>query len=123
MAGLPVEATARDFRERFQARYGEPRLYAPYFYDGTLAVIEAMVKANSVDPARFGPALHEVSPSGATGTVAFDANGGRRDAEITIYRMKDGKLVPRSVVKGGIAAPYAPPASVATPAPSDAAKK
>lgn len=123
MAGLPLEATARDFRERFQARFGQARLYAPYFYDGTLAVVEAMARANSIDPTRFGPALHEVSFPGATGTVAFDANGGRRDAEITIYRMKDGKLVPQSVVKGGIAGPYAPPASVAAPTPSEPAKK
>ena len=123
MAGLPLEATSREFRERFQARFGDVRLYAPYFYDGALAVVEAMVKANSVDPARFGPALHENSFDGATGTVAYDANGGRRDAEITIYAMQAGKLVPRSVVKGGIARAYTPPAPAAAPLQPETAKK
>lgn len=28
----------------------------PYLHDRALAVVEAMVKPNSVDPARFGPA-------------------------------------------------------------------
>ena len=123
MAGLPLEATSREFRERFQARFGEVRLYAPYFYDGALAVVEAMVKANSVDPARFGPVLHDVSFAGATGTVAFDASGGRRDAEITIYAMQGGKLVPRSVVKGGIATAYTPPPPAAAPPQPETAKK
>ena len=123
MAGLPLEATSREFRERFQARFGEVRLYAPYFYDGALAVVEAMVKANSVDPARFGPVLHDVSFAGATGTVAFDASGGRRDAEITIYAMQGGKLVPRSVVKGGMATAYTPPPPAAAPPQPETARK
>lgn len=118
MAGLPLEALSQDFRGRFKARFGDVRLYAPYFHDGAMAVVEAMVKANSVDPARFAPALHEVSFPGATGTVAFDASGGRRDAEITIYRMTEGKVVPQSVVRSGVAAAYAPPAPApAAPAP------
>ncbi len=129
-AGLPTEAASKEFLTAFNAKYGEVKQYAPYFYDSTLAVIEAMKKANSVDPVKFTPELFNVSFIGATGRVEFDAKGDRKETEITIFKMTDGKLVPISVVKNGIAtafaaAPNATPAAPATtPAqPAEAAKK
>ena len=125
-AGLPSEAASREFLDAFKARYGEVKQYAPYFYDGTLAVIEAMKKANSVDPAKFSPEIFNVSFTGATGKVEFDAKGDRKDAEITIFRLKDGKVVPIAIVKNGVSTPFgAPaPAPAAAPAkPAEAPKK
>ena len=40
-AGLPSEAASKDFLTAFNAKYGEVKQYAPYFYDGALAMIEA----------------------------------------------------------------------------------
>src|SRR5512141_207257 len=45
-AGLPAEAASKEFKDSFTAKYGEIKQYAPYFYDGTMAIIEAMKKAN-----------------------------------------------------------------------------
>jgi branched-chain amino acid transport system substrate-binding protein len=121
-AGLPSEAASREFLDAFKAKYGEVKQYAPYFYDGTLAVIEAMKKANSVDPAKFSPEIFNVSFAGATGKVEFDAKGDRKDAEITIFRLKDGKVVPIAIVKNGVSTPFGVPAAPAAPAAAAPAK-
>ncbi|NJD86486.1 MAG: branched-chain amino acid ABC transporter substrate-binding protein [Betaproteobacteria bacterium] len=120
-AGLPAVAASKDFQDAFKAKFGEIKQYAPYFYDGAMAIVEAMKKANSVDPAKFTPEMFNVSFQGATGKVEFDAKGDRKDAEMTIFRMgKDGKIAPVAIVKGGVSTPFAPPAAAA-PAPAPAA--
>jgi branched-chain amino acid transport system substrate-binding protein len=53
-----------------------------------------MKKANSTDPAKFTPELFNVGFKGATGNVAFDAKGDRKDAEMTIFKLQGGKVVP-----------------------------
>ena len=35
-------------------------------------------------------------------TIEFDAKGDRKDAEMTIFTMKTGKIVPIAIVKGGV---------------------
>jgi branched-chain amino acid transport system substrate-binding protein len=117
-AGLPREAASKDFVDAFTKQYGEIKQYAPYFYDATNAIIEAMKKADSVDPAKFAPEIFKVSFTGATGKVEFDAKGDRKDAEMTIFKLKDGKVVPIAIVKNGQASPFtgaaAPAAAPAT---------
>lgn len=112
-AGLPAEAASAEFKTAFNAKFGEIKQYAPYFYDATLAVIEAMKKANSADPAKFMPEMYNVSFTGATGKVEFDAKGDRKDAEITIFRLKDGNIKPLAVVKNGVSTPFAAAAAAA----------
>ena len=122
-AGLPSEAASKEFLTAFNAKYGAVKQYAPYFYDGAMAMIEAMKKANSADPAKFGPEIFNVSFTGATGKVEFDAKGDRKDAEITIFKMTGGKLTPLSFVKNGVSAAFAPaPAATPAPAPAPAAE-
>ena len=105
-AGLPREAASKEFVDAFKGKYGEIKQYAPYFYDATLAVAEAMKKANSTDPAKFTPELFNVGFKGATGNVAFDAKGDRKDAEMTIFKLQGGKVVPVAIVKGGVTTPF-----------------
>ena len=105
-AGLPAVAASKEFLEAFRAKYGETKLYAPFFYDATLAVIEAMKKADSTEPARFVPEMFRISFTGATGKVEFDAKGDRKDAEMTIFRMRAGQIVPVAIVKGGVSTPF-----------------
>jgi branched-chain amino acid transport system substrate-binding protein len=104
-AGLPASAATREFRDAFTARYGETKLYAPFFYDATNVVIEAMRRADSIDPAKFMPQIYNVSLAGATGKIEFDAKGDRKDAEMTIFRMRGGKIVQVAVWKAGVLAP------------------
>jgi branched-chain amino acid transport system substrate-binding protein len=123
-AGLPAEAASKEFLDAFKAKYGDVKQYAPYFYDATLAVIEAMKKANSVDPAKFTPEMHNVSFTGATGKVEFDAKGDRKDAEITIFRLQDGSIKPLAVVKNGVSTPFGQPAAAPAAEPKkEEAKK
>ncbi|MCA2997501.1 MAG: branched-chain amino acid ABC transporter substrate-binding protein [Rhodocyclaceae bacterium] len=143
-AGLPASAASKEFTDGFKAKFKTDVLqYAPYFYDATLAVVEAMKKANSVDPAKFTPELFNISFTGATGKVEFDAKGDRKDAEITIFLGNNGKIEPVSIVKNGVAskfeaaaaaapaaaaaaattAPAAAPPAAAAAKPAEAAKK
>jgi branched-chain amino acid transport system substrate-binding protein len=115
-AGLPREAASKEFVDAFKGKYGEIKQYAPYFYDATLAVAEAMKKANSVDPAKFTPEIFNVTFKGATGNVAFDAKGDRKDAEMTIFKLQGGKVVPVAIVKGGQTTPFKMDAPAAAPA-------
>jgi len=127
-AGLPREAASKDFVSAYNAKYGEIKQYAPYFYDGTMAIIEAMKKANSVDPAKFTPEMFNITFTGATGNVAFDAKGDRKDAEMTIFKLQGGKVVPIAIVKNGVSTPFkmeaapAAPAAAAAPAAQEANK-
>ena len=119
-AGLPREAADKSFVGAFQGKYGEIKQYAPYFYDATNAVIEAMKKANSTDPAKFTPELFNVSFTGATGKVEFDAKGDRKDAEMTIFKLEGGKVKPVAIVKGGVSSPFVTGSTTATVTPAAA---
>ena len=120
-AGLPREAASKEFVDAFTKKYGEIKQYAPYFYDGAMAVFEAMKKANSTDPAKFGPEMFNVSFQGATGKVEFDAKGDRKDAEMTIFKLEGGKVKPVAIVKGGVTTPFKADAAPAAAAPAAAA--
>lgn len=90
------------FREKFESKYGVIQNYAPYAYDATMTLVEAMRAAGSPDPARYLPELARIARPGVTGVVAFDANGDIRDGAITMYRVKDGKWSVLETLKGAI---------------------
>jgi branched-chain amino acid transport system substrate-binding protein len=101
-AGIPVQASSKKFLDAYKAKFNvDPILYAPFTYDAANLLIEAMKKANSADPAKYLPELHKIAYSGATGPIAFDDKGDRKDSEITIFTMKGGKLEPIAIMKGG----------------------
>lgn len=106
-AGIPVEAASKKFLEAFKKRYNaDPIIYAPFTYDAANLIIEAMKKADSADPAKYLPELQKIQFTGATGPIAFDDKGDRKDAEITIFAMNKGKLEPAAVYKAGKVVPY-----------------
>jgi len=119
-AGIPTQMASKAFVDAFNAKYGEIKQYAPYYYDGANLLIAAMQKADSADPAKYLPELQKISYDGATGHVEFDDKGDRKDAEITIFQMKDGKVDPVAIVKAGkttkIGAEVASAGASATPA-------
>ncbi len=141
-AGLPASAASAQFNDAFKAKYGDVKQYAPFFYDAVGLMIAAMQKADSTDPAKYLPELQKISYNGATGKIEFDEKGDRKNAEITIFTLKDGKVVPVGVVKAGKAssfedfmkemkatsmaanpAPAAAPAAAPAMAPAEAPKK
>ncbi len=135
-AGIPPQAASKKFLDAYKKKFNtDPILYAPFTYDAANLLIEAMKKANSADPAKYLPELQKIGFAGATGPIAFDDKGDRKDAEITIFTMKGGKIDPIAVVKGGKTVGYeefiksmaaAAPAPAAAPAAEpmkDAEKK
>jgi branched-chain amino acid transport system substrate-binding protein len=106
-AGIPPQAASKKFLDSYKAKYNvDPILYSPFTYDATMLLIESMKKANSADPAKYLPELAKITYNGATGTISFDEKGDRKDAEITIFTMKGGKVEPIAVVKGGKTSTY-----------------
>jgi len=93
-AGIPMAKMpgGAQFNERFKERFKtDVQLYAPYSYDATMALIEAMKTAGSAEPQKYLPALQKLDMQGITGTIAFDRNGDIRDGGVTMYRFSDGK--------------------------------
>jgi branched-chain amino acid transport system substrate-binding protein len=106
-AGIPVEAADKKFLEAYKKKFNaDPILYSPFTYDAANMLIQAMQKANSSDPKKYLPVLQKLDFSGATGKIAFDDKGDRKDAEMTIFTMKGGKLLPVAVIKGGKSQSY-----------------
>jgi branched-chain amino acid transport system substrate-binding protein len=129
-AGLPAAAADKKFLDAYKKKFNaDPIIYAPFTYDAANLLIEAMKKANSADPAKYLPELAKIEFAGATGKIAFDEKGDRKNAEITIFTMKDAKLAPIAVVKGSqtvsfddfLKATAPAPSSPTTPVPSSPA--
>jgi branched-chain amino acid transport system substrate-binding protein len=100
-AGIPPQAADKKFLDALKKKFNvDPILYAPFTYDGANLLIEAMKKADSAEPAKYLPELAKISYMGASGKIEFDQKGDRKDAEMTIFTMKGGKLEPIAIVKG-----------------------
>jgi branched-chain amino acid transport system substrate-binding protein len=83
------EKKMADFRTRFKSETGEEvKLYAPYTYDATMVMVEAMKKANSTDPKAYLPELAKIKYEGVTGPIAFDKNGDIMNGTLTLFTYK-----------------------------------
>jgi branched-chain amino acid transport system substrate-binding protein len=101
--GLPIEKMpgGRTFKQKYNAKYGDIQVYAPYAYDAATAMVEAMKLADSPEPAKFLPMLPKVHFAGVTGNIAFDEKGDLRGGAITVYRVKNGKWEVAEIVQSG----------------------
>ncbi|OTP67913.1 branched-chain amino acid ABC transporter substrate-binding protein [Caballeronia sordidicola] len=87
----------KTFEQKFK-KYGSVVLYAPYAYDATWALINAIKQADSTVPADYLPAMKKINFDGVTGKIAFDSRGDLRAANVTLYEVKNGKYVPDATV-------------------------
>jgi branched-chain amino acid transport system substrate-binding protein len=94
-SGQPIATMpkGRSFEERFK-KYGDVVLYAPYAYDATWALVNAMKAADSTNPKEYLPALDKIAFDGVTGKISFDENGDLRAANVTLYQVTNGKYAP-----------------------------
>jgi branched-chain amino acid transport system substrate-binding protein len=123
-AGIPPQAADKKFLEAYKKKFNvDPILYAPFTYDSAKILIAAMQKADSADPAKYAPEIGKISYTGATGKIEFDAKGDRKDAEMTIFTMKGGKIEPVAIIKSGKTIPYDEFVKTAGAAPAAEAKK
>jgi branched-chain amino acid transport system substrate-binding protein len=101
-AGIPVQAAGKKFLDAYKAKFkADPILYSPFTYDAANLLIAAMKKADSSDPAKYLPALAASDYNGASGNIKFDEKGDRKDAEMTIFTLKEGKITPIAILKSG----------------------
>ncbi len=121
-AGLPVDKlpNGQKFVEDFTKKYGQIQIYSPYSYDAVMVLIDAMQRANSVDPVKYLPEVSKTAYDGVTGKIEFDEKGDIKNGAITVFVIQDGKLVTLKS-EGGAAA--AAPAPAAAPAAAPEAKK
>ncbi|NPC54142.1 branched-chain amino acid ABC transporter substrate-binding protein [Caenimonas soli] len=83
------------WKKRYDEKYpNQFQVYSPYTYDATFVLVDAMKRANSVDPKVYTAKLPETSYKGVTTTIAFEPNGELKNPAITLYVYKDGKKVP-----------------------------
>lgn len=80
------------WKAKYDAKYpNQFQVYSPYTYDATFLIVDAMKRANSVDPKVYTPELAKSSFKGVTSTIAFEPNGEMKNPAITLYVYKDGK--------------------------------
>ena len=109
------------FLDAYKARFKiEPIVYSPFTYDAMQALIAAIKSANSPDPAKYLPVLQKIEFTGATGRIAFDEKGDRKDAEMSIFQVKGGKLAPIAIIKNGKTLTFDEYMAQANPAPAPA---
>ena len=82
------------WKARYDAKYpGQFQIYSPYTYDATFVLVDAMKRANSVDPKVYTAKLPQTNFKGVTTTIAFEPNGELKNPAITLSVYKDGKKV------------------------------
>lgn len=88
------------FRTDFKSKYNaEVQIYAPYVYDAVMVMAAAMVKAGSVEPEKYLPALKTIRYKGVTGVIEFDEKGDIKDGAITFYTYKNGERIQIGVIR------------------------
>jgi branched-chain amino acid transport system substrate-binding protein len=84
-----------EWKKRYDAKYpGQFQVYSPYTYDATMLLVDAMKRANSVDPKVYTPEIRKSNFKGVTAAIAFEENGEMKNPAITLYKYVDGKKTP-----------------------------
>ena len=88
------------FRADFKAKFNaDVQVYAPYVYDAVKVMADAMVRANSADPAKYLDALKQTNYKGVTGQIAFDEKGDIKNGALTLMTYKGGERTTLAVIR------------------------
>ena len=104
LPGMPLEKLAKgpEFREKFTKKFNaDIQLYSPYVYDAVMVMADSMVRANSVESAKFLPEIGKTKYDGVTALVEFDQFGDLKGGAISVYQYKGGKLEYVETLGGG----------------------
>lgn len=96
-AGAMVKdgSPAAAFRTKFKARFNaDADAYAASYYDQTMFLGEAMVKAGSTDPLKVSDYMHKNGYEGVAARYAYDAQGNLQKAPVTVSTFRGGKMSP-----------------------------
>ncbi|MBA4329707.1 MAG: branched chain amino acid ABC transporter substrate-binding protein [Polaromonas sp.] len=94
-ASLAKMPGGTEWKKRYDEKYpNQFQVYSPYTYDATFVLVDAMKRADSIDPKVYTPKLIETSFKGVTTLIEFQPNGELKNPAITLYNYKDGKKTP-----------------------------
>ena len=86
MAGGPA------WKARYDAAFpGQFQVYSPYTYDATMLIVDAMKRADSVDPKVYLCKLAASDYQGVTAKISFDEKGEMKNAATTVSTYENGK--------------------------------
>ncbi len=97
----PQEKVMADFKALYKKRFNtDVQIYAPYVYDAVNIMADAMVTANSSDPAKYLPVLAKTNGfKGVTGSISFDEKGDIKNGALTLHSFKASKKITLAVVR------------------------
>ena len=79
-----------EWKKKYDAKFpGQFQIYSPYAYDATFVLVDAMKRANSVDPKTYLPFIGKTQYKGVTANIAFTANGELTKPAVTLYSYKN----------------------------------
>ncbi len=84
--------TAKEFIDKYKARYGELGPYSIYAYDATNILLTAVKEAGTKDGKAIIERLHSMEFSGALGKIKFDNRGDVTVAPYVVWITKNGKF-------------------------------
>ena len=84
-----------EWKKRYDAKFpGQFQIYSPYAYDATMVLVDAMKRANSVDPKVYTPFLAQTQYKGVTANVSFTPKGELTTPAVTLYHYPTNARVP-----------------------------
>jgi len=95
------KAGMEEFKTKFKTKFNvDVQIYAPYVYDAVNVMVDAMVRADSSDPAKYLPVLAKTEGyKGVTGTITFDEKGDIKNGALTLFTYKGEKREQIAVVR------------------------
>jgi branched-chain amino acid transport system substrate-binding protein len=85
--------TAKEFLEKYRAKFGEIGPYSIYAYDAANVMLTAIKEAGAADGKAIIDKLHSLEFNGSIGRIKFDEKGDVTAAPYVIWITKDGKFV------------------------------
>jgi branched-chain amino acid transport system substrate-binding protein len=83
-----------EWKKKYDARFpGQFQIYSPYAYDATFVLVDAMKRANSVEPKVYLPFIGKTQFKGITANIAFTAKGELTTPAVTLYNYKNNLRV------------------------------
>jgi branched-chain amino acid transport system substrate-binding protein len=84
-----------EWKKRYDAKFpGQFQIYSAYSYDAAMVLVDAMKRANSTNPAVYGPKLFETDYQGVSAHIQFEPNGELKNPAMTLYVYRGGVRVP-----------------------------
>lgn len=83
-----------NWKKRYDAKFpGQFQIYSPYAYDAAMVLVDAMKRADSVDPKVYLPFIGKSQYHGVTANISFTPKGELVEPAVTLYTYKDGSRV------------------------------